>query len=438
MAIRGHGGLVFYDIYDGSTLSITGGPGKIQAHMKKDNVGEEMSDLFSNTVDMGDFVEVRGKFFTTKRGEKSIDVSEWKMLAKGLLPLPDKWSGLQDIEEKSRKRYLDLLMDEESKKRFIIRSKIVSEMRRYLEENKYLEVETPVLQALAGGATAKPFMTHHNALNIDLYLRIAPELYLKKLLVGGFLRVYEIGKNFRNEGIDATHNPEFTMLEFYEAYSDAAKQMVFVEEMLKIIVKKVLGVSEIIFGENKIDFFKKFTVVSFLDLLKQFAGISDPQSATREDFSLKAKELDIKVESFDTKEKIADNIYKKACRPNLIQPTFIVNYPVDFLPLAKKKEKDKNFVDAFQLVVGGMEFVKAFSELNDPIDQRERFKKEEESLKAGNEEAQPADEDYLETMEYGMPPAGGVGIGIDRLAMLLTNTPNARDVILFPLMRPKE
>jgi len=427
--VRGHGGSVFFDFFDGT--------GKMQGYIKKDEVGEESHTLFSETVDIGDFLELTGVLFKTKRKEKTLKVTKWRMIAKSLRPLPDKWHGLQDVEERYRKRYLDILMNEEVKERFILRSKIISETRDFLNKEGYLEVETPILQHLAGGAMAEPFKTHHNALDMDLYLRIAPELYLKKILIGGFEKIYELGRNFRNEGIDATHNPEFTMLELYAAYKDAAYLRGFTEKLLKSIAKGALGKTQFVFGEHKISFAKKFKVVSYYDILKSHALIADPKNAPREDIALKAKQLGVKVEDFETKAKILDNIYKKMCRPKLVQPTFIVDYPVGASPLAKRKDEDPDFIDRFQLVVGGIEIVNAFSELNDPVDQRERFAAQDKAKAAGEKDVSPSDEDYLEAMEYGMPPAAGLGVGIDRLIMLLTDTHNIKEVVLFPTMKPK-
>ncbi len=429
MALRGQGALVFFDLDDGT--------GTLQALFKKDDAKEDVRKLFADTVDIGDFVEVKGTLFITKRKEKTLLVKDWKMLAKSLRSLPDKWHGLQDVEERFRRRYLDILMSSEVKQRFVLRSKIITEIRRILDNEGFLEVETPMLQPMAGGAIAEPFTTHHNALDIDLFLRIAPELYLKKLLVGGFSKVYEVNRNFRNEGIDVTHNPEFTMLEFYESYSDAKKQMVFVEGMLKTLVKKIFGKATIFYGGEKILFSKKFAIVSFLDLLKRYALIANPESVTLSELRLKAKQLGVLVADTDGIEKIMDNIYKKTCRPKLIQPTFIVDYPAAFSPFAKRKEGNEELIDRFQLVVSGIEMVNAFSELNDPIDQRERYLEQDKKKKGGDAEVSPSDEDYLEAMEYGMPPAGGVGIGVDRLAMLFTDTKNIKEVILFPTMKPK-
>ncbi|MBI5134136.1 MAG: lysine--tRNA ligase [Candidatus Taylorbacteria bacterium] len=429
MAIRGQGAILFVPLFDGTAT--------FQAVLKKDSIDAELFKLFSAAADIGDTIGVTGELFVTQKGERSILAKSWRMLSKSLRPLPEKWNGLQDVEERFRKRYLDTVMSDEVRTRFYIRSKTVTVLRSILDRAGYLEVETPQLQPLAGGTNAAPFLTHHNALDIDLYLRIAPELYLKKLLIGGFPKVYEIGRNFRNEGIDVTHNPEFTMLEFYEAFSTAARQMDFVEAMIKELVAAVLGAPLVPSGDSSISLAEPFARITYRDLVKRDAGI-DPVSSPKEEVDAKAAKLGIKVDPADSRERIIDNIYKKVSRPSLLAPTFITDYPVGMLPLAKRSEKDPSVVDAFQLVIGGMELVKAFSELNDPIDQRERFKKEEENAKAGDQEAQPNDEEFIEALEYGMPPAGGVGIGIDRLVMLLTDTKNIKEVIFFPTMRPKK
>jgi len=298
-------------------------------------------------------------------------------------------------------------------------------------------VETPMLQPLPGGATALPFITHHNALGLDLYLRISPELYLKRMLIGGFPKVYELSRNFRNEGIDATHNPEFTMLEFYAAYSDAASEMIRVEKLLKKLAKVATGKLKVPYNGELIDFSRKFQVITYTELLQRLALMSDPLGSNRETWALKAKQFGINAAPADNREKIMDLIYKKVCRPKLIQPTFVIDYPVAYLPLAKRHANDDRLVDAFQLVAGGLELVKAFSELNDPLDQRDRLISEEKQRQAGDAEAQNLDEDFLEALEYGLPPAGGVGIGIDRLTMILTDSRNIREVIYFPTLRPR-
>lgn len=428
-AMRSHGGSIFFDINDGSA--------SIQAYIKKDEVGEEQFSLFFETLDVGDFIKVSGRLFLTKKKEKTIKVSKWKMLAKSLRSLPEKWHGLKDIEERFRKRYIDILMNNEVRQRFLLRSKIILEIRKFLNGQEFLEVETPILQILAGGALAEPFKTHHNALDLDLYLRVAPELYLKKLLVGGFTKIYEMGKNFRNEGVDATHNPEFTMLELYEAYRDSNYLQEFTEKFLKNLVKSIFGKNEVKCGENKISFVKKFAKISYFDAFKRFILMSDVESAARDDFALKAKQLGIKVEDFESKEKIMDNIFKKI-RPKIIQPTFIVDYPAEFSPLAKRKEGNDKLIDRFQLIINGMEIVNGFSELNDPFDQKERFKEQDKARARGERDVSPSDEDYLEAMEYGMPPAAGMGIGIDRLIMLFADVSNIKEVILFPTLRPEK
>ncbi|OHA20105.1 MAG: lysine--tRNA ligase [Candidatus Taylorbacteria bacterium RIFCSPHIGHO2_01_FULL_45_63] len=429
MSLRPQGGLIFLNFNDGSAV--------FQALLKKGDTLEKDFDLFSETVDVGDFVEVTGSLFETKRGEKTLLVSSWRMLSKAILPLPEKWHGLQDVEERFRKRYLDLIASPEVKQRFTFRSRLITELRASLERAGFLEVETSMLQTLAGGTNAEPFKTHHNALQIDLHLRIAQELDLKKLLIGGFPKVYEIGRNFRNEGIDVTHNPEFTTVEWYQAYSDASGQMAFVEKIIKGLVEKIAGGAKIIYGGNEVDFSKKFKTATFYEILEKHASIHDAASLTLDALKKKAAELKIKVDDSDTLEKVLDTIYKRICRPYLIQPTFITDFPIHYLPLAKKKSDDPKLVDAFQLVAGGMELVKAFSELNDPLDQRARFAEQEKNRKAGDKEAQPNDEAFLEALEHGMPPAGGVGIGIDRLTMLLNDQKNIREVIFFPTLRPK-
>jgi lysyl-tRNA synthetase class 2 len=430
LSLRPQGGLIFFHFSDGTE--------KMQAMLKKGElISDKDFDLLNDTVDMGDYVEVKGKLFLTKRKEKTIQVSSWKMLAKSLLPLPEKWHGLQDIDERFRHRYLDTLMNPEVKERFLTRAKLITEIRKILDDAGYLEVETPALQPLYGGASAMPFMTHHKALDTDLYLRISDELYLKRLLAGGFPKVYEIARDFRNEGIDTTHNPEFTMLEFYESYSDADKQMAFVEKMFKSLAKNLFQKSTISWGGVNIDMKSKFKVVAFYDLIRQHALIPNPESISQNEAGITAQQLGVKVDPSDSLEKILDNIYKKVVRPKLIQPTFIIDYPENYLPLAKKKEGSDGIVEAFQLIIGGVELVKAFSELNDPIDQRARFENQEKNLEKGDKEAQRVDEDFIEAMEHGIPPAGGVGIGIDRLAMLFTDTKNIKEVILFPTLKPR-
>ncbi len=429
MAVRGQGGLVFVDLFDGTAT--------FQALLKKDELAADDFSLWSETVDIGDIVEINGTLFTTKRSEKTLQVKSWRMLAKSLRPLPEKWHGLTDTEERFRKRYLDTLMNEEVRNRFAVRSRMITEIRNFYNSRGYLEVETPRLQSVAGGASAEPFVTHSNALGVDFYLTIAQELYLKQLVVGGYPRVYEIGRKFRNEGIDVTHNPEFTMLESQEVFSDATGQRAFIEALVRHVVTTLFGKLEISYAGSTINFEAPFAVITFYDLLRRYALLPSPEKAPMGELTLKAKQLGVTVENIKTREKMLDAIYKKAVRPKLIQPTFIIDYPVEMNPFAKRKEEDPTLIDRFQLVAGTLEFVNAFSELNNPLDQAARYAEQDKQKREGEGEISPSDKVYLEAMEYGMPPNGGIGIGIDRLAMLLTDSHNIREVIFFPMLRPK-
>ena len=430
VAIRLHGGSLFCDVSDGDSA--------LQVYLKEDELGGESFGLFRDTADIGDFFEFRGKLFLTKKKEKTLLVSGWRVLAKGLKPLPEKWHGLQDVEERFRKRHLDLLSNPEVRARFLKRTAVISELRRFLDKAGFVEVETPILHPLAGGASAKPFTTHHNALDQELFLRIAPELYLKRLLVGGFSKIYEIGRSFRNEGVDATHNPEFTTIELYEAFSDSEQHRVFVEKIIKQLARSVKGVLRFKYQGNETDFGKKFGSLTFEEALGRFALINNYRKLPPEELELKAKRFGIDIEAGDNKAKIADKIFRKICRPKIIQPTFVLCYPLEILPLAKESKEYPGMADMYQLVVGGLEMVKGFSELNDPTEQRKRFLEQEKMRAAGDEEADRMDEDFLDALEYGMPPAAGFAIGIDRLIMLLTDTPNIREVVLFPTMRSRE
>ena len=430
MSIRGQGAIVFLTFNDGT--------GTFQGLLKKDVIGAEKFDFFNKVVDIGDFVEIQGIFFTTKRGEKTLEIKDWHMLSKSLRPLPEKWHGLVDVEERFRKRYLDILMNGEVKERLVLRSKIVSLVRKFYDDNGYIEVETPRLQMIAGGATAKPFITHHNALGVDFFLTIAQELYLKMLLVGGFTKVYEIGRKFRNEGIDATHNPEFTMLESQEVYGDAKTGRDFVEKLFKYLIKEIFSSYKMTVDTVKLDFEKPFEIIAFYDLIKKYTEIKNPVYADQKELTAYAKKMGAVITPNESKENILDFIYKKLCRPNLIQPTFIIDYPVAFNPFAKRKEDDPSIIDRFQLVISGIELVNAFSELNDPIDQKERYLEQDKKGKKGEQEISPTDAAYLEAMEYGMPPNSGIGIGIDRLAMFLSGAKNIKEVILFPTLKPKD
>lgn len=428
-SVRGQGALIFLKLADGTA--------DIQVMLKKDEMKESDHKLFRETVDIGDFVEIRGTLMLSKTKEKTVLAKKWTMLAKALRPLPGQWHGFSDVEERYRKRYLDILMNEQVRERFRTRSRIVAEIRKIFDEKDFLEVETSMLQPLAGGATAEPFVTHHNTLDIDLFLRIAPEIDLKKLLIAGYGKVFEVSRNFRNEGIDATHNPEFTTVEWYEAYSDAQAQQKFTEKLIRAIAKKIHGSAKFSFTGRTIDASKKFKTVSYYDILKKHSGLSDPANASMQEIKRRAKEVGAEPSAEDSREKLLDKIYEKTARPKLMQPTIITDYPVDYLPLAKGIPTQPGMVSAFQVVIGGIELVKAFSELNDPIEQRNRFQSQEKMRKEGDTEAQPSDEAFVEALEYGMPPAGGVGLSIDRLTMLLTDAHHIREVIIFPTLRPK-
>ncbi|MEK7525757.1 MAG: lysine--tRNA ligase [Patescibacteria group bacterium] len=428
MAKREHGGSTFINIRDGS--------GSIQAYFKQDTLGDHDYKFFLETTDIGDFVEVSGTLFRTKKEEPTLEVEKYRILTKTLLPLPEKWHGLQDVEERFRKRYLDLLLNEEVRERFRTRAKVVKELRNFLDENGFLEVSTPTLQPLYGGASARPFKTHLNALDIDLFMRIAPELYLKRLLVGGLDNVYEFTTNFRNEGMDRDHNPEFFALEFYAAYKDLDWCMKFTEEMFQRVVSAAIGGTLVTYEDKNVQFGNNFDRLKFADLLKEYTGI-DYDHATEDELAAKAKALGLQIDKTVTKAGLGDEIFKKAIRPKLVNPTFVTDWPVELLPLAKKTE-NPDYVGAFQFFAGGMELIKAFSELNDPIDQHERFSAQESNRAKGDEEAQRMDNDYVEALEYGMPPAAGWGLGLDRFIMLLTNTHSIREVILFPLMKPRD
>ena len=381
-------------------------------------------------------METRGILFKTKRGEKTLEVSNYKILSKSLRPLPEKWHGITDVEERFRKRYLDLLFNDEIKEKFVLKAKIIREIRKYLDENGFIEVDTPILQPIYGGAKARPFKTIHNALNSTFYLRISPELYLKRLLVGGFEKVYEMGKCFRNEGIDRSHNPDFTMLEFYFSYIDYKELMKFTEKFLSSIIKNVLGKLTIDYQGQKINFKTPWKRVEFLDFVKKETGI-DYNSINKEELAKKAMKLGIEVSKTMDKPEIIDEIYKKTCRHKLQNPTFLIHHPAGWFPLAKSYEKDDRKTANFQVIVAGWEIINAYSELNDPIEQRKRLTEQEKFYKEGLEEAQRIDEDFIEALEYGMPPASGWGMGIDRFVALLTDSHSLREAILFPAMKSK-
>jgi lysyl-tRNA synthetase, class II len=428
--VREHGGSTFFHIEDGTA--------SMQAYLKEDRVGETPYQFFLENIDIGDFVQLRGVLFSTKKGEKTIEVVDYKILSKSLLPLPEKWHGLQDVEERYRKRYLDLLFNEQVKKNFVVRAKILQALRSFLEKEGFIEVETPILQPLYGGAEAKPFTTHLNAFDMKMYLRIAPELYLKRLIVGGFEKVYEIGRVFRNEGVDRLHNPDFTMLEFYWAYADYKDNMKLTERFLTSVVKEVLGSPSFTYEGKEVSLKTPWPRVEYAELLRKHAGV-DYDSLNRDALAKKANELGVKVEKGAPKYQIADAIYKNHVRPKIWNPTFVIHHPAGSIPLAKPLDDNPEKLGTFQLVLaGGWELVKAYTELNNPVKQREVFKEQESYYREGMEEAQRMDEDFVEALEYGMPPTTGFGMGIDRLTALLTDSHSLREVILFPTMKPKE
>lgn len=410
--------------------------GTIQMYVRRDGIGEEPYAAFKR-FDIGDIVGVRGEIFRTKMGEISIKVSEIVLLAKSLLPLPEKWHGLRDQEMRYRQRYLDLIVNPEVKKAFRMRSAIISEMRRYFDDRDFMEVETPVLHTEAGGAAARPFITHHNALNIDMYLRIALELHLKRLVVGGFDRVYEIGRVFRNEGMDKSHNPEFTMIELYQAYTDMYGMMDLWEDMMRTVARKVLGGAAVVpFGGVDIDLENPFARISMKDAVKAETGIDWDTLADAEAAKALAKERGLEFESHHGKGDILNLFFEEYCEAKLVQPTFLTGHPLEISPLAKKDPENPGYTLRFELFIAGKEFANAFSELNDPIDQRTRFEYQEFLRQQGDEEATGVDEDFLNALSYGMPPTGGIGMGVDRFAMLLTGKESIRDVLLFPTMKP--
>ena len=421
MTKRDHGKSAFADLKDET--------GKIQIYVKLETIGKENFDWFQ-LLDLGDIVGIEGTLFLTHKGEKTVKVEKFQLLSKIVRILPEKWHGLKDVEARYRQRYLDLIMNDEVRKVFISRSLIVQKIRSFLANRGFVEVETPMMQAIPGGARAKPFVTHHEALNTDLYLRVAPELYLKRLLVGGFQKVFELNRNFRNEGISTRHNPEFTMMELYEAYADYETMMNLTEELVVSLIESLHHKEEISYGEWTLHFKRPWKRISFYEALKEKSGLDWRKGNVRE----LAKKSGIPLEQYSEEVDILNEAFDRFVEPGLIDPTFVIDYPAVTTPLAKKKQKDQDLVYRFELFIGHMELANAFSELNDPFEQRERLEKQKEVI--GMKKA--TDEDFLAALEYGMPPAGGLGIGIDRLVMLLTNSPSIRDVILFPQLKPEK
>lgn len=408
--------------------------GQVQIYVRKDEVGEENYQIFKK-ADLGDFLGVEGEIMKTDTGEVSIKAKKVTMLSKALRPLPDKYHGLSNVEQRYRQRYLDLISNKESFDRFTKRSRIVSSIRNYLDNHGYLEVETPVLHNQAGGASARPFTTHHNALDMELYLRIALELHLKRLIVGGMEKVYEISRVFRNEGIDTTHNPEFTMLEVYTAYTDYLDVMDLVEGIIRNAAMAANGTAKLQYDGQDIDLESKFGRLHMVDGIKQVTGVDFWQPMSVEEARALAKEHNVEINDSMQVGQIINEFFETFVEDTLVNPTFVYGHPVEVSPLAKKNPEDPRFTDRFELFIIGKEFANAFTELNDPIDQRERFEEQERQRAAGDDEAHGVDEDFLEALEYGMPPTGGLGIGIDRLVMLLTDAQSIRDVLLFPTMR---
>ena len=408
--------------------------GRIQVYVARDDLGEEAYKEFKR-MDIGDIIGVKGFVFKTKTGEISVHAKELTLLSKSLTPLPEKFHGLQDTDLRYRQRYVDLIMNEESRETFIKRSKIISEIRKFLDARGFMEVETPMLVSNAGGAAARPFETHFNALDEDVKLRISLELYLKRLIIGGLERVYEIGRVFRNEGVDTRHNPEFTLMELYQAYTDYYGMMELTESMFRYLAEKVCGTTTIVYGDKEIDLGKPFRKLTMIDAIKVQTGIDFDQVATTEEAKKLADEHHIEYEDRHVKGDIVNLFFDEFCEDKMIQPTFIMDHPIEISPLTKKKPDDPTKVERFELYINGWEMCNAYSELNDPIDQRERFAAQDALAEAGDDEAQHTDEDFLHAMEIGMPPTGGIGYGIDRLTMLLTNSAAIRDVLLFPTMK---
>ncbi len=427
MARRKMGKMAFLDLKDGS--------GKLQVCLRRDLLGDESYDLLRD-IGIGDFVGVEGELFLTKTGEVTVDVARVELLAKSLRPLPEKWHGLVDVETRYRQRYLDLLSNEDVRRTFALRSRIVSATRRFLDGEGYLEVETPVLQSKAGGALARPFVTHHHALGEDLFLRIALELSLKKLIVGGIDRVYEIGRVFRNEGISVRHNPEFTLMECYCAYGDYEDMMVLTENLFASVAQEVLGTTRVEFRGHHIELAPPWRRVYLRDAVREASGIDFEDYDDAEGLHERMLQEGVRIEGLPRRAKLIDALISTFVEPKLVQPTFVLDYPVEMSPFAKRKRGNDRMAERFEAFISGLEFANAFSELNDPVDQRERLEQQLRE-RVGEEDVEVADEDFIEAMEYGMPPAGGLGIGIDRLVMLLTGQDSIRDVILFPQLRGK-
>lgn len=411
--------------------------GQIQIYLRQDQLGEKEYRLF-DLVDIGDFIGVKGNVFRTRRGEVTVEVQEYRLLSKALRPLPEKWHGLKDVDLRYRQRYLDLIVNPQSRQTFILRSRIIQAIRDFLNEQGFLEVETPIMSPVVGGATARPFITYHNTLGINLYLRIATELHLKRLLVGGLDKVYEIGRIFRNEGISTIHNPEFTTVELYQSYADYEDMMSLTENMIYQIALRVLGTGRVTYQGEEYDFTPPWPRESMVEVVHRFTGVDFMELPGDEAARRAAGDLGLELEGEPSWGEVLFNLFEHFCEEQLRQPVFIKEYPLEVSPLAKKIKSDPRFTYRFEAFLGGKEIANAFTELNDPFDQRERFNQQLARREAGDEEAHMMDEDFLLALEHGMPPAGGLGIGIDRLVMVLTDSPSIRDVILFPTMKPRD
>lgn len=430
MSLRHFGKAAFFHVQDRS--------GQIQVYVRQGDSPAEAVTLLKEALDVGDLVGVSGQIFRTRTGELTIKAATLLLLSKALSPLPEKWHGLQDVEVRYRQRYLDLIVNPHVRETFRKRAKLIQLIRQFFIDRDYLEVETPTMQSIAGGALARPFVTHHNALDIDLYLRIAPELYLKRLIVGGAERVFELGRMFRNEGMSTKHNPEYTMLEFYQAYATYEHLMTLTEELVAFLAQEVNGGLRLRYGEQEIDLTPPWRRLGMKGAVQEYGGFSAEEIENEEFIRAKARELGVLPHAAAPVGKVLEALFGEIVEPHLIQPTFVVSYPVEVSPLARRNDADPRFVDRFELYIAGREIANAFSELNDPEDQLQRFMEQLREREAGDQEAHALDEDYVQALEYGMPPTAGEGIGIDRLVMLLTDSSSIRDVILFPQMRPEK
>lgn len=429
MSKRGMGKAGFCDLQDRE--------GRIQLYVRKDEIGDESYEMFKK-YDIGDIVGVKGEIFKTHMGQISIKVKEITLLSKSLQPLPEKWHGLKDTDLRYRQRYVDLIVNPEVKNTFILRSKIIKSIRKFLDDRGFLEVDTPLLNTIPGGAAARPFITHHNTLDIDMYLRIAPELYLKRLIVGGMEKVYEMGRMFRNEGMSIKHNPEFTMMEVYEAYTDYKGMMELTENLISTVAMETLGTTKIMYQGQEIDLTPPWNRLSMIEAVKKYSGVDFDSINSDEEAKAAAEEKKVHVKPGMTRGEILNLMFEEFAESNLVQPTFIYDYPVEVSPLTKRKPDRPELTERFEFFITGREMGNAYSELNDPVDQKERFVNQVKKRDSGDEEANMMDEDYVTALEYGMPPTGGLGIGVDRLIILLTDSASIRDILLFPTMKPRE